>query len=167
MNIFEQINLLIAEKFGVETIVQSQADIPQPCITIQTHQIAAVCAELYQNELTYFDSLSCLTGIDNGEAIGTMEVIYHLYSIPYHHFLTLKVVFPRNKQEKDLPKVPTISQIWRTALWHEREAFDLLGIYFEGHPDLRRILMPNDWEGHPLRKDYIQQETYHGIKVKY
>ena len=63
--------------------------------------------------------------------------------------------------------VPTLTSLWRTADWHEREAFDLFGIQFENHPDLRRILLPQDWEGHPMQKDYKEQKYYHGITVKY
>ena len=82
-----------------------------------------------------------------------MEVIYNLYSIPFDLHLMVKIKFDR-----ETPLVPTVSDIWKTANWHEREIFDLLGIRFEGHPDLRRILLPSDWEGHPLRKDDILQE---------
>lgn len=91
-----------------------------------------------------------------------MEVVYHLYSIPFNKALAVKIIVPR-----DHPEVPSVAHIWRTANWHEREAFDLLGIHFAGHPDLRRILLPADWEGHPLRKDYQEQSTYRGISVKY
>jgi NADH-quinone oxidoreductase subunit C len=79
----------------------------------------------------------------------------------------LKLEIARNQPGDPLPQVPSISHIFRTADWHEREAYDLMGIYFTGHPDLRRILLTADWEGHPLRKDYQLQETYHGIKVAY
>jgi NADH-quinone oxidoreductase subunit C len=96
-----------------------------------------------------------------------MEVIYNLYSIPFEHSLMLKIIFPRNKEDEPLPVVPSVSAIWRTADWHEREAFDLVGISFSNHPDLRRILLPEDWVGYPLRKDYEAQEYYHGIQVKY
>jgi NADH-quinone oxidoreductase subunit C len=68
---------------------------------------------------------------------------------------------------KDAPHVASVSLIWGTADWHEREAFDLMGIIFDGHPDLRRILLPADWEGHPLRKDYKVQEFYNGMRVPY
>ena len=106
--------------------------------------------------------LSCVTPIDNGVAAGTLEIAYNLYSIPYNLHLMLKVTLPRDNAE-----VGTISHIWKTAEWHEREAFDMYGIKFTNHPDLRRILLPADWEGNPLRKDYKHQEYYRNIKVEY
>lgn len=110
----------------------------------------------------YFDQLSCVTGVDNGPALNTFDVIYHLYSIPFNRSLALKVTLPRTQ-----PVVPTLSGVWRSANWLERETFDMYGIVFDGHPDLRRILMPADWEGYPLRKDYQEQERYRDIQVKY
>jgi NADH-quinone oxidoreductase subunit C len=92
-------------------------------------------------------------------------VVYNLASIPYKKQLTLKVVKYHDRSREDLPSFPSVSTVWRTAEWHEREAYDLLGINFENHPDLRRILLPDDWEGYPLRKDYKAQEYYRGIKV--
>ena len=139
----------------------------QPSFTVPARQIAVICKELYTHEQTYFDYLACITAIDNGPEKSSIEVIYNLYSIPYNTSLMLKIDIPRNKPEEPLPEVPTVSHIWRTADWHEREAFDLMGIRFTGHPDLRRILLTADWQGHPLRKDYQIQETYHGIKVAY
>lgn len=91
-----------------------------------------------------------------------MEVIYHLYSIPHDESLAIKVVLDRQA-----PIVESVVDIWATANWLERETYDLLGIRFSNHPDMRRILLPNDWEGHPLRKDYEAQEAYHGLTVKY
>jgi len=131
-------------------------------IIVPSTDIKKVCKELYQNSSTYFDMLSCLTGIDNGTAAGTMEVVYNLYSIPFNHHLMIKVILPREN-----PEVDSISSIWRGADWYEREAFDMYGIKFIGHPDLRRILMPADWEGFPLRKDYKHQEYYRDVKVEY
>jgi NADH-quinone oxidoreductase subunit C len=122
----------------------------------------AVCDFLWRNPNTYFDSLSCVTAIDLGVDAGQMEVIYTLYSIPYHVTIHVRVVIDRDK-----PEVPSLSGIWKTADWHEREAYDFFGIQFTGHPNLTRILLPADWEGHPLRKDYVEQARYHGIKVKY
>jgi len=82
------------------------------------------------------------------------------------HSLVLKVILPRwkNDTEGELPEVPTVSKIWPTADWHEREVFDLSGVNFTGHPNLRRILCPEDWEGYPLRKDYEMPLEYHGIR---
>jgi NADH-quinone oxidoreductase subunit C len=131
-------------------------------IIIPVQDLAPVCTELTQNSATYFDMLSCLTAIDNGIEAATMEIVYNLYSIPYNIQLMVKVMLPR-----ETPAVATVSHIWKTAGWHEREAFDMFGITFSGHTDLRRILMPADWEGHPLRKDYKHQAYYRDIKVEY
>lgn len=131
-------------------------------IIISPDDLIKICKTLFEDPSAYFDMLSCLTGIDNGVTAGTMEVVYNLYSIPFNHHLTIKVILPRDK-----PEVHTVSHIWKTADWHEREAYDLLGIKFINHPDLRRILLPADWEGHPLRKDYKHQEYFRGVKVEY
>jgi NADH-quinone oxidoreductase subunit C len=131
-------------------------------IIISSSDFKKVCQELYQNPSTYFDMLSCVTGVDNGVEAKTMEVVYNLYSIPFNHHLMLKVTLAREN-----PEIDTVSDIWRTANWLERETFDMYGVKFTGHPDLRRILLPADWEGHPLRKDFKHQELYRDIKVKY
>ena len=141
---------------GVDTSASPQA------LIITEEAIHSICEYIHSNEKMYFDQLSCLTGLDNGEETGTMEVIYNLYSIPFNFQLMLKVELDRNN-----PQIDSVSDIWKTADWHEREAYDLLGIHFNNHPDLRRILLPDDWEGYPLKKDYVEQENYHDIKVKY
>lgn len=164
---FNDIVTLLIGKFGEEALEGVDEASTPPIIQIKAHRIAEICLELYEHEQTYFDYLACLSAIDNGPDAGTLEVIYHLYSIPYNISLGLKVQVQRNNATESLPQVPTVSYIWRTANWHEREAYDLLGIHFTGHPDMRRILLPADWEGHPLRKDYKLQEKYHGIHVAY
>lgn len=159
---FEKVVHLIEEKFGAEAIVSSHAEAIQPFVVLKTDLLLDVCTELQTNPDCYFDHLSNVTGVDNGVEKNSMEVIYHFYSITKNSHFIIKVILDREK-----PSVPSLTSIWRTADWHEREAFDLLGIHFEGHPDLRRILLPANWEGHPLRKDYTTQEYFHGVKVDY
>lgn len=163
----EEITQLLSATLGEDIVLATDTESTPSILQIVPERIAEVGHLLHEHEQTYFDYLSCLTGLDNGAEAGTLEVIYHLYSIPYNHSLALQVVVPRPVGDAPLPEVPTVSNIWRSADWHEREAYDLLGIHFVGHPDLRRILMPNDWPGHPLRKDYEVPATYHGIGVKY
>lgn len=131
-------------------------------LKIEASALHQDCSQLHSDSNFYFDQLSNVTGIDNGIEANTMEVIYHLYSIPFNHSLVLKVVLPREN-----PEVESLSSIWKSANWLEREVFDMFGIHFKNHPDLRRILMPADWEGYPLRKDYQQQEKYRDVKVAY
>ncbi|MGQ9819085.1 MAG: NADH-quinone oxidoreductase subunit C [Candidatus Kapaibacteriales bacterium] len=130
-----------------------------PFIIVQPDKIVDICLELRDNPELDFDYLMCLSAVDLGESLG---VVYHLYSIGNKHKLVLKVIVP-----KENPIVPSIERVWRSADWHEREAYDLLGIKFEGHHNLIRILLPYDWEGHPLQKDYKEPEFYHGIRVPY
>lgn len=138
-----------------------------PTWRIGQKHIVEVCSFMRHTEGIYIDLLECITGVDNGPQAGTMELIYHLHSIPYGHTLALKVVMPRPSDTLATVRTPSIAHIWPAANWHEREAFDLLGFEFEGHPDMRRILLPADWVGFPLRKDYQEQAAYHGITVKY
>ncbi|MBA4055063.1 MAG: NADH-quinone oxidoreductase subunit C [Marivirga sp.] len=161
MSAFDQIIELIKEscKHG-EAVVEGSAS-PKG-VKIPKDDLLPVSQKLLENPLTYFDMLSCITGVDNGAEAGTMEVIYNLYSIPFNHQLMIKVILDREK-----PHIESVSHIWKTADWHEREIFDMYGVNFLHHPDLRRILMPADWEGYPLRKDYKQQQYYRDIKVEY
>ncbi|MEN0016535.1 MAG: NADH-quinone oxidoreductase subunit C [Bacteroidota bacterium] len=151
----------LEEALGPAVIVGQDVQASPPAIQVLAERIAEVCQVLHAHETTYLDYLACITAIDNGPAAATMEVIYNLYSIPYDASLMIKVMIPRT--EEPLPTVPTVSTIWQAARWHEREAYDLVGIQFAGHPDLRRILLPADWQGHPLRQDYQPPAQYHGI----
>ena len=164
---FEDIKLLLIEKFGPEVIVGEETTGLQPALLIEPARIAEVCLELRNNPKTYFDFLSSLTGVDYGIEENRFGVVYHLASIPYKTQLTLKVSVENNRDLNDLPTFPSITSIYRTADWHEREAYDLVGIFFDGHPDLRRILLPDDWEGFPLRKDYKTAEYYKGIRIDF
>ena len=161
----EEIKFILIQKFGESVIVGEEPTGLQPALLIDPDRIADVCLELRDNPKTYFDFLSCLSGVDYGVEANRFGVVYHLVSIPYQTQLTLKVSKENNRDLDNLPSFPTISSVYHSADWHEREAFDMEGIFFEGHPDLRRILMPDDWEGYPLRKDYKNAEFYKGIKI--
>jgi len=165
MNI-DEIKKLLSEKFGSEVIMNIQSGGLQPALVINPELIVSVCEELRDNKNTWFDFLSCLTGVDHGIESNKFSVVYHLASIPHKHQLVIKVIIDHDRNSEVLPTFNSVSDVWKTAEWHEREAFDLLGIQFEGHPDLRRILLPDDWDGYPLRKDYIAAEEYKGIKIK-
>lgn len=162
---FTELTDLLTTQFGSDVVVANTTN-PQPYLTIGADRLVEVCQFLRDDERTFFDLLACVTAIDNGPETGTMEVVYNLTSIPYEHNLMLKLTVPREPGGNRLPSVPSVVSVWRTADWHEREAYDLVGINFTGHPDLRRILLPTDWNGHPLRRDYQEDEQYHGIKTK-
>lgn len=162
----ERVFEILAQKFPDKDCIQYYASVQQAYIVVDKAQLIEVFYFLQKEERLYFDYLNCLSGVDYGAKENKMEVVYHLTSIPHEYQLTVKCVLPR-PELPELPKIPSVSHIWKTAEWHEREAYDLLGIEFEGHPDLRRILMPDDWEGYPLRKDYQPAESYHDIKIAY
>lgn len=166
---FQEIKELIISILGIESIVGENVALAQPQLIIKTEKIAEACEVLLKNEKTYFDFLSCITAIDNGTQAGTMDVLYNLYSLPYEHSITLKIVTGRTNEPsiENLPEIPSISAVYKTALWHEREIYDFFGIHFKNHPDLRRIFLPEDWIGFPLRKDYQQEQYYRGIKIDY
>ncbi len=153
--------LTLIRQITSEDIIEIPSSTPFGVI-IKKEILLSVCTQLYKNPAAYFDMLSCITGVDNGPETGTMEVIYHLYSIPFNKSLALKVILSREN-----PEVESIVSIWKTANWLEREVFDMFGIVFNNHPDLRRILMPADWKGYPLRKDYKHEEYYRGVKIDY
>jgi NADH-quinone oxidoreductase subunit C len=126
------------------------AALGETTIIVPREQIVAACTFLKTAPGLAFNFLADLCGFDRGpEAEPRFEVNYHLFSTTKHHRVRLKVVL----SEDDI-HVPTVSTIWRTADWHERETYDLFGVIFDGHPDLRRILLPDDWQGHALRKDF-------------
>jgi len=161
----EAITTLLVDHFGPAMPVTPVPQARPSAIEVPGQHIAEIGHWLQTHDQLYFDYLACLTAIDNGPEAGTLALVYQLYSIPYHIQLMLHVTVERNLPGAPLPQVPSVSHIWRSADWYEREAYDLVGIHFTGHPDLRRILLPADWEGYPLRKDYEAQEEYHGVEV--
>ncbi|MEW6001079.1 MAG: NADH-quinone oxidoreductase subunit C [Nitrospirota bacterium] len=141
----------IKEKFPEEVIdITSFRD--QVSVTLKRDKIVDICRYLRDDPELSFEHLRDLCGVDYLERKEPrFEVVYHLYSIKYRHMIRLKAQVP----ESD-PKIDSVTPLWVGVNWHERECFDMFGIAFKGHPDLRRILMPEDWEGYPLRKDYPQ-----------
>jgi NADH-quinone oxidoreductase subunit C len=159
-----------------------QAEFPgavSPAGVVVADRLVAVCTFLRDDPRLRFDLLNDLCGVDYLEPEPKklakagfephVEVVYQLSSFAHPgRRLSLKVVLPRWKDgvEGELPEVPTVTDVWPAADWHERECFDLLGVRFVGHPDPRRILLNDDWVGHPLRKDYEFPLEYHGIRCR-
>ena len=130
---------LLRERFNVEPVTTGL----QTYLTVQSDELVVLCQFLRNDERLFFDLLACVTAIDNGPEANTMDMVYNLTSIPYAHDLMLKLTVSRQNpgDPEQLPNAPSLASVWRTADWHEREAFDLVGIRFTGHPDLRRILL--------------------------
>jgi NADH-quinone oxidoreductase subunit C len=157
----KEIYAKLKNQFG-ESILSFEEIMGDSFIVVVPEAIADVAQYLAQDEVLSFDFLMCLSGSDLSAKNTTLEVVYHLFSMTHRHTVVLKVIVPREN-----PHIPTVEHIWKTANWHEREAYDLYGVVFDGHSDLRRILLPDDWEGHPLRKDYKEPEFYRGMRVPY
>ncbi len=174
---FNEILQLATEHFSTQ-IVASNAEAIDPWIEIQPEAWAPFANFLRNDPSLSFEMLHCVTGVDYFEpdekkAVQVawkphIEMIYHLSSLSQRHRLVVKTKLPRWKDDVvgRLPEIAGVSHIWRTADWHERETYDLCGVRFIDHPDMRRILCPDDWVGHPLRKDYVMPDAYHGIRSK-
>lgn len=164
---------LLRQRFAAQ-VVGSNVEAVDPWIEIAPAALPTVGRWLRDEPALRFNMLLCVTGIDyvqvdpkrKIEGQPRIELVYHLQSLVHKHFLVLKTTVPRWKDgvEGEIPEVPSVSGVWSTANWHEREVYDLVGVRFLGHPDLRRILCPDDWQGHPLRKDYEMPLEYHGIR---
>src|SRR6267378_3661108 len=165
----------LERKFG-ERIKSKKLDVQDPFVVVDAKDLPEVCTYLRDESSLRFELLNCISGVDYLELDPKKvakagfephtEVVYHLQSFTHKHRFVLKLMLPRWKDDKpgELPEIPSIVSIWPTADWHEREVYDLSGIWFTGHPDLRRILLSEDWVGHPLRKDYKFPLEYHGIR---
>ena len=144
----------IKDRFG-DRVLEISETRPDPFCVIDPAAIVEIATWLRDDPEIAMDCLSNQSGVDYRDHI---EVVCHFFSYRLRHGAVLKVKLPR-----DNPSIHTLEEVWRSANWMEREIFDLLGVNFEGHSDLRRILMPEDWVGHPLRKDFVEPLEYHGI----
>jgi NADH-quinone oxidoreductase subunit C len=174
MNVAELCNDL-QRRFG-SGVLGANLEAIDPWIELSPEVLVPVCLFLRDEPSLQFNMLNCISGVDFCDTDPKkaaksswqphLEVVYHLSSLARRQWLVLKLKLPRWKDDNagQLPEVPSVSSIWKTALWHEREVYDLIGVWFHGHPDLRRILCPEDWVGHPLRKDYEMPLEYHGIR---
>ena len=176
MNVADIVDRL-KQEFG-EQILRVELEVADPWIEIAADGLAAIARFMRDTSDLRFDYLHCISGVDylqpdpkKAKKIDWephFELLYHLSSMRHRHRIVVRIVLPRWEEDVEgrLPEVASVSHIWRTAEWHEREVYDLSGVRFSGHPDFRRILCPEDWEGHPLRKDYEMPDEYHGIRTK-
>jgi NADH-quinone oxidoreductase subunit C len=138
-------------------IVNSTPAAAQPALLVDREHIYGVAKLLRDDPRFQFDFCSCVTGVDYPK-LGVIEVVYHLYSVALKHGpMVLKARAPR---ELEQCRLPSLTPVWRGCEFQEREAYDLFGVKFDGHPDLRRILMWDEFTDHPMRKDYVPPADY-------
>lgn len=128
-------------------------------IQIRSEQWKDVAQFIKTDPELKFDSCQCITGVDLGIE-QNLEVRYNFHSMKLKHKIEIRIAVERKK-----PSIPSVEQVWRVADWFEREVYDMYGIRFKGHRDLRRMLLPDDWKGWPLRKDYKTPNIYNGMKI--
>jgi NADH-quinone oxidoreductase subunit C len=155
----QEIHDNLRAKFG-DAVVEAKLDALQPWIRVAANRTKEIALFLRDDAAFQFDFMMCLSGVDYND--GNLGVVYHLFSMVHKHKIVLRVNCPKEK-----PQIQSVHQAWATANWHEREAFDMYGIVFDEHPDLRRLLCPDDYPGYPLRKDFKVPEFYNGMKVPY
>jgi NADH-quinone oxidoreductase subunit C len=165
----------LEQQFGSK-IRSKKLDALDPYVVIDGADLLDVARFLRDDPQLNFSLLQCISGVDYLEPDPKkapkagfephLEVVYHLNSFSHRQRLVVKVSMPRWKDNHpgELPELPSLSALWPAADWHEREVYDLVGVWFTGHPDMRRILLSEDWVGYPLRKDYEFPLEYHGIR---
>jgi NADH-quinone oxidoreductase subunit C len=151
-----EIHEQLKARFGDDVGPLSEAKVDAFCV-VKRERIQEICRFLKTEPGLEMDFLEDLTAVDWPKR-SVIEVVYHLLSYTHRHSFVMKV-----EADRAAPVVPTVENVWKTANWFEREVYDLFGVDFPGHPDLRRILLPDDWIGHPLRKDYQEAGGWHGI----
>lgn len=161
----EEIADLLKDTFG-DAVRASVMDSNHPAILVTADRWSEIARFLRDDERLQLNMLRCISGVDR-LADNEIEVIYDLVSMrpaaPDGVWVAANEIAIKVRVPRDGGHVPTVSDVWPAADWHEREVFDLLGVTFDNHPDHRRILCPDDWVGHPLRKDYEYPLEYHGI----
>jgi len=155
----QEIHDILVSQFG-DSILEFSDEPLAEFIIVNSKDWYQIAQFLHDDERLAFDSLMNLSGVDFGKKGDQMEVVYNLFSMSHRHKINIKIQGPREDFS-----VPSVESVWRMADWFERETFDMYGIIFEGHRNLKRLLLPDDWEGFPLKKDYEVQEYYHGIRV--
>ena len=141
-------NIMIDEKFEARHLDKTSDDIE--VIDVSKDKLIELATYLKMHINTQFNMLFSVSGVDRADCF---EIVYHLYSTVFNKKLILKV-----RLDKENPAVESLCGLYSAADWHERETYDLLGINFINHPNLERILLPKDWIGHPLRKDYVNND---------
>jgi NADH-quinone oxidoreductase subunit C len=151
-----EIHERLKARFGDDVGPLSEPKIDHHC-AVKRERIVEICRFLKSEPGLEMNFLEDLTAVDWPKR-NVIEVVYHLLSYQYRHGIVLKV-----EADRAAPSVASVEGVWKTANWFEREVYDLFGVDFPGHPDLRRIMLPDDWIGHPLRKDYQEAGGWHGI----
>lgn len=153
----QEVSQILDKKFPGTVIVPEEPH--DDFIQLNAENWNEIAVFLKTDKDLLFDSCQCITGVDLGEE-NDLEVRYNLHSMKHLHKIEIRVA-----TERKHPSIPSVEQIWRVADWFEREVYDMYGVRFKGHSDLRRMLLPEDWKGWPLRKDYKTPKTYNGMKV--
>ena len=151
---FEEIVALLDTKAsGKASVIEGKT-----VISVSPENWSEISSVLKNESKLNFDYLMCISAYDKGDS-KVYGAAYNLYSTVNNHYLAARV------EAEDGAPIPSVVELWKTADWHEREAYDMMGLKFEGHPDLKRILLSDDWEGYPLRKNYKEPDYYHGVPV--
>ncbi len=154
----KKIHDILLDRFGSDAIIKFEETI-DPYIHVSYDLIGPICMYLRYNPELKFAFLQNISGVDYPDR-ETITIVYHLFSMKLNSKTVLKVSISRQT-----PEIETIESVWKAAGWFEREIFDLLGVVFLGHSNLKRLLLPEDWKGHPLRKDYKEEPVYHDMET--
>lgn len=153
----DEVHRIVKARLG-EGVLEEKIGVPDPFVVVKAEVVEDLSLFVRDDERLRMDLLTAISGVDYPDR-SIIEVVYCVESTSTGSSLIFKVALPR-----EAPRVRTVENVWRTADWHERETYDLLGVIFEGHHNPVRILCAEDWEGHPLRKDYVIPEEFRGLK---